>query len=71
MFSKFMPKVFWFFYGVAPFNNIYIMTMKQLSQLIFNRDNFVFLNKCDIVISYETLISKKHSDKLPKALAGC
>ena len=39
----------------APFNNIYVITIKQFSQLFFIGDNFVLMNKCYIVISCETL----------------
>ena len=40
----------------ALFNNIYVITIKQFSQLFFIGDNFVLMNKCYIVISCETLL---------------
>ena len=69
MFSKFMPDVF----GLVPpfFCNIYIITIKQFSQLFFIDHNFVFVNKYYVAISYETLICKKMLDELRKALTDC
>ena len=59
------------FSTTAFFNNIYIVTVKQFSQLFFVGDNFVFVNTCYAVISYEIFIYKKRLDEFPKALNGC
>ena len=67
---KIYAEGFWFS-ATALFNNIYILTITQFSQFFFIKDNFVFANKCYIVISYETFICKKRLNELPKALIGC
>ena len=54
---KICAKGFWFS-ATALFNNwtiFFFSTIKQFSRLFFIEDNFGFMNKCDIVISYETL----------------
>ena len=67
---KICAKGFWFSV-TALFNNIYVITIKQFSKLFFIGDNFVFMNKCYIVISYETFTCKKWLHELPKTLIGC
>ena len=52
---KIYAKGFWFS-ATALFSNIYETTIKQFSQFLFIGDNFVFMNKCCIVFSYETVI---------------
>ena len=46
---KILAKSFWFS-ATALFNNIYVITIKQFSLLFLIGDNFVFMNKCYIVI---------------------
>ena len=67
---KVYTTVFWF--SITAFsNNIYTITVKQVSQLLFIWDNFVFVKKCYTLIFHETFICKKSLDKIPKALIGC
>ena len=67
---KICPKGFWFS-ATALFNSIYVVTIKQFSQLFFVGDNSVFRNKFYIVISNETFICKKRLHELPKNLICC
>ena len=59
------------FNGTAFFNNIYIITIKQFSQLLFIGCNFVFVNKCFIIITYDTFTCRKRLDEDPKVSIGC
>ena len=66
---RIFTKGFWF--NAAAFcNKIFLITIKQFSQLFLIGDNCVFMNKCYIIISYETFIRKKRFLELPKALIG-
>ena len=60
-------EAFWFS-TIAFSKNSYVIIIKQLCQLFYIGNNFVFVIKCYIVISYETFICKKRLDKLPKVL---
>ena len=42
---KICAKGFWFS-AAALFNNIYVITIKQFSQLFFMGENFVLMSKC-------------------------
>ena len=51
-------------------DNIYLITIKEFSQLFFIGNNFVFVIKWHIVVTYETFICKKQLDEIPKARIG-
>ena len=59
-------KISWF-RTTASLNSIYIIAIKQFSQLLFIGDDFIFVSRCYIIITYETLICKKHLDEIEKS----
>ena len=66
---KICAKGFWF-RATALFNNIYVINIKQFSQLLSIGDNFVFMSKCYIVISNKIFICKERLHELSKTLTG-